>query len=360
MKNISKNGNSKHAESWSLAEILSFADRECIDLWENLRLSYSEIKGLPLLRTEIAKLYDGCTDGNILCLAGAEEGILCAATALLTSGDHTIVVRPCYQSLFELPKHTGADVSAINLSHGESWELDLEKVRAAIRHNTKILWINYPHNPTGTRLCTEQLHALIAIAREHNIILFSDEVYRLLDAGETKPEPPVASIYERGISLGVMSKAYGLAGLRIGWLASQDKELLKKIERVKYYSSICNSAPAEILSLIALRAREQILGRNNTILRDNLAMLDQFFKEYETQFSWVRPKGGCIAFPNYRGAEGIDQFSAELVATKGVLLLPGRVYDWTGNHFRLGFGRKNMPEALIRLKQFVDGRPRRR
>jgi aspartate/methionine/tyrosine aminotransferase len=345
---------SSDAESWSLNDVLSFADKETTDLWNNLRLSYTEVYGLPLLRTEIATLYPGCSSENVLCLAGAEEGIFCAATALLSSGDHAIVVIPCYQSLFEIPKHTGANVSTIPLSEAESWQLDLNKIESAIRPNTKMLWINFPHNPTGARLRTDQLNQIVTLAREHNMILFSDEVYRLLDGNETTPEPPAASLYERALSLGVMSKSYGMAGLRIGWLASQDQELLKKIERVKHYTSICNSAPAEVLALIALRAQDKLLARNNGIVRENLAMLEPFFQEYSSLFAWVKPKGGCVGFPRYRGAEGIDLFSEELVARTGVLLLPGRVYDWPGNYFRLGFGRKNFAEGLSKLKSFVD------
>lgn len=345
---------SSDAESWSLSEVLTFADKETTNLWEGLRLSYTESTGLPLLREEIATLYPGCNAENILCLAGAEEGIFCAATALLSPGDHAIVVTPCYQSLFDIPKHTGAEVSTIALSELESWELDPNRVRSAIRPNTKMLWINFPHNPTGSRLRSEQLNEIVSLARRHGIILFSDEVYRLLDGSDSTPEPPAASIYEHALSLGVMSKSYGMAGLRIGWVASKDVEMLKQIERVKHYTSICNSAPAEILALIALRAQDKILARNNNIVRENLTTLDQFFQDYSSLFAWVKPKGGCVGFPRYCGPEGVDQLAAELVAQKGVLLLPGRVYDWPGDHFRLGFGRKNFAEGLSRLKAFVD------
>jgi aspartate/methionine/tyrosine aminotransferase len=342
------------AETWSQEEILSFADDETTSLWKNLKLSYTEVSGLSILREEIATLYPRCQADNILCFAGAEEGILCASQALLTPADHAIVITPCYQSLEELPRHTGASVTTIELAEQDRWELDLNRVKAAIRSNTKMLFINYPHNPTGMRLERSKLDELVALARHHGIIIFADEVYRLLGAVEGEHEPPIAELYERGISLGVMSKAFGLAGLRVGWIATQSKEMLKKMEQVKHYASICNSAPSEVLSLIALRSRVSLLARNNKIVRDNMAILDEFFKNQQAKFSWVRPTGGCVGFVRYHGSDGVDRFCEELVAAEGVLLLPGRVYNDSQQHFRIGFGRKNMPDALTRLQKFVQ------
>jgi aspartate/methionine/tyrosine aminotransferase len=343
------------AESWSQAELLSMADSESLELWDNLKLSYTEVAGLPVLRQEIAQLYERCNAENILCFAGAEDGIYCAMEALLTPDDHVIVITPCYQSLAELPKHSGACVTSVELSEEQNWELDLARLEASIRDNTKMVVINYPHNPTGARLGTAKLLGLIEIARKYEIIVFSDEVYRLLGDDHSEWEPPVVSVYERGISLGVMSKAFGLPGLRIGWLAVRDQQVLKKIEYVKHYTSICNSAPAEILSLIALRSKDLILSRNNLIVQENIKLLDQFFHRQAEIFSWVRPRGGCIGFARYSGNDGVDSFCQQLVEHEGVLLLPGRVYNWPGDNFRIGFGRKNMPEALARLEYSLDG-----
>ena len=344
------------AESWSMTEILSWSDQESLKLWNELRLGYTEVPGLPVLREEIASLYDHCSARNILCLAGAEEGIFCTAKALLSSEDHAIVIKPCYQSLEALPRYNAGEITALELVEENGWKLDLAKVKAAIRTNTKILFINYPHNPTGARLSNSTLTELIEILRQHQIILFSDEVYRMLGSGGANDcEPAVASMYELGISLGVMSKAFGLAGLRVGWLAAQDVRLLKKIEHVKHYTSICNSAPSEILSLIALRAKDAILQRNNHIVAANLDLIDAFIKRHDTLFSWVKPKGGCVGFVRYLGANCVDRFCAQLLDDKGVLVLPGRVYDWHQSNFRIGFGRKSMVDALSRMEAFVSG-----
>jgi aspartate/methionine/tyrosine aminotransferase len=342
------------AESWAVSEILALADQETTTLWNSLRLSYTEVKGLSLLRQEITSLYPNLNAEQILCFAGAEEGIYCAVMAILKGGDHAITIRPCYQSLEDLPRNSGAEVTAITLREDADWQLDLEEVESAIQPNTRIIFINYPHNPTGAKLNSHKQQALIELARKHDIIIFSDEVYRLLGASTDSWEQPIASLYEKGISLGVMSKAFGLAGLRVGWLACSDKDLLKQFEYVKHYMSICNSAPAEILSLAALRAKDFILKRNNEIVHTNINLLDDFMDRHKDTFTWVRPEGGCVGFVRYHGAEKVEEFCEKLVAATGVLLLPGNVYDWTDPHFRIGYGRKNMQDALARLEKYVS------
>lgn len=145
-----------------------------------------------------------------------------------------------------------------------------------------------------------------------------------------------------------------MAGLRIGWIACQNEELLKKIEQMKHYTTICNSAPSEIISLIALKNKDRILARNNQIVADNLQLLDQFMEQYENLFQWIRPQGGCTGFVKYKGQDTVEDFTARLVKEKGVLLMPASIYDHPSKHFRIGFGRKNMPEALNKFKEFLQ------
>ena len=151
-----------------------------------------------------------------------------------------------------------------------------------------------------------------------------------------------------------MSKAFGLAGLRVGWLASRDTALLERCAAYKDYTTICNAAPSEVLSLIALRARERVLARSRELLARNLAVLDDFFARRADTFRWVRPASGSVAFPKLLKPMPVASFCQRLVETEGVLLLPGDVYDFPGNHFRLGLGRTNMPDALARLERFCD------
>ncbi len=341
------------AESISMSDLVAMADAESKKLWETLHLGYTEVPGLPVLRETITSQYSSISAEDVLTFAGAEDGIFCTMHGLLSPKDHVIAIVPAYQSLVDLPKSMGADTTAIALKPELQWKLDLDEVAKAFRPNTKLLVINFPHNPTGANLDAASLDKLIELCRKAGAYLFSDEVYRFMEIDENDRLPSVADIYERGISLSVMSKAYGLAGLRLGWICTKDQVLLKKIQRVKHYTSICNSAPSEILSLMALRAKDKILARNRDIIRSNLELLDPFFERFAHVFRWVRPKGGCIGFPELLLKEDIDSFCKSLVEKKGVLLMPASIYNTPGNFFRIGFGRKNMPLCLEKLTEFL-------
>lgn len=343
------------AESFGMQEILEIASPAERGLWDNLRLSYTEVKGLPVLREQIVEsLYPTLHPDDISCFSGAEEGIFCALHTLCELGDHIIVLTPCYQSLLEIPKLKGADVKELSLRKENDWRIDVEEIKGAIKPNTKGIVINFPHNPTGQVITSQELNALVALCEAHDLWLFSDEVYRLLGNPQEGWAPPAATLYPKALSLGVMSKAFGMAGLRVGWIACQDQGLLKKIECMRHYTSICNSAPSEIISLIALKNKDRILTRNNHIVADNLKLVDKFMEDYKNLFEWVRPQGGCIGFVKYNAQESIESFSERLVKEKGVLLMPAPIYDYPHNYFRIGFGRKNMPIVLDKFKEFLE------
>jgi aspartate/methionine/tyrosine aminotransferase len=190
----------------------------------------------------------------------------------------------------------------------------------------------------------------------HGIALFSDEVYRGLEHDDADRLPPACSLSESAISLGVMSKAYGLAGLRIGWVATRNTAILSRMAALKDYTTICSSAPSEFLAELALRNGEAIAARNRGIIAAHLALLDGFFARHADRFSWQRPKAGPIAFPRLL-VGNVETFCSALLESSGVLLLPGTVYGDMGNHFRIGFGRRNMPEALARLEEYLVKQP---
>ncbi|MCE2716220.1 MAG: aminotransferase class I/II-fold pyridoxal phosphate-dependent enzyme [Pseudomonadota bacterium] len=343
------------AESITMQEMIDMGSSSSKDAWNKLSLGYTEVSGLPLLREQITQsFYPKLSANNILCFSGAEEGIFCALYTLCDPDDHVIVLTPCYQSLAEIPALKGALISHISLREENYWRIDLQEIQNAIKPNTKCIVINFPHNPTGQVITKNELQDLVDVCRAHNLWLFSDEVYRLLGNPSEGWAPSAVELYEKALSLNVMSKAFGLAGLRVGWIACQNNDLLKKIEQMKHYTSICNSAPSEILSLIALENKDKILARNNQIVDKNLQLLDSFMDQYRELFSWVRPQGGCVGFVRYKKEESIDNFSKRLVDDKGVLLMPASIYSHSSNHFRIGFGRKNMPESLEKLKEFLQ------
>lgn len=341
-------------EPLPLAELVALADEETRRLWETLRLGYTESAGHPLLRAEIAGLYDTAASEDVLTFTGAEEGIFLAMHALLSDGDHIIVAWPAYQSLYEVARSVGAAVSLVPLDD-RGWEIDPDRLLAELRTNTRAIVVNFPHSPTGALLSRDAFEYLTRATEARGITLFSDEVYRYLEFDDAMRLPAAVDLGQRTLSLGVMSKAFALAGLRLGWIATHDRALLSRMNRLKDYTTICGSAPSEILALMALRAREHLIGRSRDIIARNLPLLDDFFSRNETRFSWVRPRGGSVGFPrlctNVPGA--VDDFCARLVEGEGVLLLPGSQFEHPGNHFRIGFGRTDMPQALERLGDFV-------
>lgn len=343
------------AQSFNVSELIEMASLEHRAWWDNFTLSYTEPYGHPVLREKIVSaLYPELSAKNILCFAGAEEGIFTALSVICQKDDHVIVLTPCYQSLSEIPKSQGAFVTELPLKEQDQWRINLSAINDVLQANTKCIIINFPHNPTGQIIEESELKGLIDICESRGIWLFSDEVYRLLGQPNQIWTKPAACLYDKALSLGVMSKAYGMPGLRVGWIACRNEEMIHKMKLMKDYLSICNSAPSEILSVIALCNQEKILARNNQIVDANLKTLDQFFIEYNHLFEWVRPQGGCVGFVKYKGSETVDHFCDQLVKETSVLLLPSTVYSYNNNYFRIGFGRKNMPECLEKFKEFLD------
>ena len=340
-------------EGWPMADLVALADPEALALWHGLTLGYTEAPGHPLLRREIASLYDSIAPEEVLVFSGAEEAIFVAANVLLGPHDHAIVVWPAYQSLHEVARATGADVTYHELHASEGWQIDVDRLRAQVRPTTRLIVVNVPHNPTGALPDAATYAAVASIAADAGATLLSDEVYRFLEVDPTDRLPAGADVGSHAVSVGVMSKSFALAGLRIGWLATHDARLLDAAARFKDYTTICASAPAEILSLIALRAREHVLARSRGITTANLDLLDGFFARQERHFGWTRPRGGSIAFPELRAEVPIDRFVEDLLEAEGVLLAPGSIFGHHGNHFRIGFGRTDFRAGLTRLEAFT-------
>ena len=345
-------------ESMRVDELLALAEPDDLAAWRELRLGYTETFGSPALRRAIADTYRVIDDDHVLCFAGAQEGIFCATHALLDPSDHVIVMVPNYQSTEEVPLSICA-VTGVELEPVDgAWRLDLDDIRAAVRPNTKLISMNFPNNPTGAVIDRATFDGIIALAAERGIYVFSDEVYRGLERESDRMLPNAADVYPRALSLGVMSKSYGLPGLRIGWIACQDTGVLGRLERMKHYTSICNAGPSEVLATIALHAADTILERNRSLVRENVGRVTAFMSRHPQLFDWQAPDGGCIAFPRYLGPEGVDEFCRAAVEESGVLLLPNSVYQSRvspvpSDRFRIGFGRRNLPEALAQLDEHL-------
>jgi aspartate/methionine/tyrosine aminotransferase len=343
-------------EGYPMADLLALADDETRAMWDGLRLGYTESTGHPLLRREIASLYETVEPDGVLVFAGAEEAIFCLVNVLVGPGDHVVCTWPGYQSLYEVARAAGAKVALHALREEDGWSLDVERLRRSIHPETRLVIVNAPHNPTGMLPSPDEWAAVVESCDDAGAVLLADEVYRFLEHDPADRLPAGADVASRGVSLGVMSKSFAMAGLRIGWLATRDHALLERCAAMKDYTTICSSAPSEVLALIGLRARDTVLERSRAIVAAGLERMDRFFDEHDDAFAWVRPRAGSVAFPRLLRGEPIDRFAAELVEAEGVLLLPSSAFGFGGDHFRLGLGRTDLPEAVERLEAFLARR----
>lgn len=309
---------------------------------ESLWLGYTESPGSPALRREIAKLYDGITADDVLVHAGAEEAIYSFFNVMLSRGDHVVVHWPCYQSHYEIPKALGCEVS--------KWEggpLDL-------RPNTRAVVVNFPHNPTGDLPTRAEFDALVSQVAAHGALLFCDEVYRGLERPGDRL-PAACDAYENAVSLGVMSKSYGLAGLRVGWIATKHRGVYEAMAAFKDYTTICTSAPSEFLATLALRHGDEILEKNRSLLAANAELLGGFFERQGERIDGHVPDAGPVCFPRLRDGDA-DAFCRALLEKTGILLAPGSKFGAPGGSFRMGLGRRSFGEILPLLEEYIQTR----
>ena len=342
-------------ECLSLPELLQMAAPESLEAWNRLKLGYTESQGHPALRVEVANLYQHISPDQVL-IAAPEEAIFIAMQTLLRPGDHMIAVSPAYQSLHEIGSSIGCEVTPWKLELEDAhWRLDVERLERSITRRTRLVVINFPHNPTGHLPTRRTLDQIIELARANDLVLFSDEMYRLLEPDPRHRLPAVCDLYEKGISLSGLSKSFALPGLRIGWLATQDHELIERWLAYKDYTTICASAPSEILGMIALQSKENILRRNLDIIRENTTFAAEFFERRNKNFLWVPPRAGSVAFPRWLGTGPVEKFAADVLKTRGVMIVPGALFEYSGDHFRVGLGRRNFGEALGELGAYFEG-----
>jgi aspartate/methionine/tyrosine aminotransferase len=317
-----------------------------------LRLGYTEVAGSAELRAAVAGRYETVEPDDVLTLAAAEEGIFIAYHALLRPGDHVIVEAPCYGAAIEVARSTGAEVSLWERRYEDGWAHDMQALEGLLRAETKLIYVNSPHNPTGTAMARATLERLIEIARERSLVLFSDEVYRGLEHDAADRLPAACDLYSGAISLSTVSKAHGLPGLRIGWLASRDPGLIARIRDLKLYTTICSPAPSELLLAVALRHGDRLIERNRELVLANLPIVQAFLERHSDLFEWVPPTAGPIGFPRVAGDFDVQGWCEQIAEHAGVLLLPGAVYEQP-RHVRIGFGRANLSQALERLEGYL-------
>jgi aspartate/methionine/tyrosine aminotransferase len=342
---------SSDCESRSTADLLSLEPGSLERLLDQ-RLGYTEVPGSLELRTAIAGSYERATPDDVLTLAAAEEGIFTAYHALLGPGDHVVVEAPCYGSAITVARSTGATVDMWQRCYEDGWSHDLDQLEGLLRPETRLVYVNSPHNPTGTQMPAATFERLVELLRERSIVLFSDEVYRGLEHDPADRLPAACDVYEHALSLCTVSKSYGLPGLRIGWLTSPDHALLDRIRQLKLYTTICSSAPSEVLVAVALRNSDALISSSRELVLANLPLLEEFLTRRAELFEWVRPTAGPIGFPLMRGVDDVHAWCERTASEAGVLVLPGTVYG-EPEHVRLGYGRASLPQAIERLEEYL-------
>jgi aspartate/methionine/tyrosine aminotransferase len=337
----------------SLSSLLAMGDLDDRRRWRDLSLGYAEPNGAPWLRATIARRYGDLAPDHVLCCAGAQEALACLLRALLTPSDHAVVVVPIYQPSEQAVTSLCA-ATGVPLEYAGGWHLDIARVAAAILPSTRLVLLNTPNSPTGAVLDAATLADLVALCRRHGIWLVNDEVYRAMADDTTAAPPRVADMYERGVSIDAVSKALGLPGLRVGWVACRDRALLARAGAAKSAMSGCVAATNEVLARIALHAETPIVARNRAIASVNRQALRTILARYPEIFGNDTSK--CLAFsgPCYLGTRGAMRFAVGVAREAGVLLVPSGLWQSSlaevpTNRLRIGLGAAGVPAALKAL-----------
>jgi len=342
---------SSDCDGYEMNSVLASANSHERELWQNLKLGYTESNGNPILRASILQYYHTNAIENVVIASPGELNFI-AMNVLLGADDHAITVSPGYQSLSEVIKSVGCNISYWK-PNAEKWEFNTADLEKLIQKNTKLIVINFPHNPTGAYITKTQLAEIVRIAEENDLYIFSDEMYHKLIMNGTEELPPIADLYDKGISLWGTSKTFGLAGLRTGWLVSNDSEFINKVVAFKDYLSICNSAPSEILSLIALNHIDDFLVPNLKKINDNVQLFREFAEKHDIIASFIPPKAGSTAFVELNINTSALTFSNQLVEKTGIMTVPAEMFEYKGKFIRVGFGRKNLATVLNEFEKYL-------
>ncbi|KNY16425.1 MULTISPECIES: aminotransferase class I/II-fold pyridoxal phosphate-dependent enzyme [unclassified Shinella] len=317
----------------------SVADRRLGELkltLDDILLCYGDHRGAPDLRGLIAGTGEGLSADDVLVTAGAAGALFIIATSMLKAGDHIVVVRPNYATNIETPRAIGCKLSLVDLTFEEGYRLDLAKIEAAIRPETKYVSVTYPHNPTGVMISPAKLAALVALVERKGIHLLFDETYREMTFGPMLPV--AASLSDRVISVSSLSKTYGIPGIRIGWLISRDAALMETFLAAREQIGISGSMVDEYIAYVALSQREEWLAFNNARIASAFAIVKDWIAS-EPLVEWVEPSGGCVCFPRIVPSADVDlaAFHERLYSQHHAYVGRGRWFEQDDRHFRIGY-----------------------
>lgn len=342
-------------ESMSISELLTLAGGSLEEFGQQ-RLVYSETQGDPELRAAIAATYLSIEPDQVVVLGTPVEGIYLAARTLLEADDEVIVLAPAYDALVNTFEHVTGPGKVKKWrfkATPDQWELDLEDLRGLISPRTRLLVVNFPHNPTGYLPSPQWLQELAGIVEDHDLWLFSDEIYAGLVHEGTSPIPSTADITRQSVVLSGLSKTHGLPGLRCGWLIIRDAQVRQELMNWKFYTSICAPVPSEYLAIKALSIQDQLRDRSLRQIRHNLNLADAFFARWPGLFHWRKPLAGSTALVGY-DVPSVTAVAELLSEQEGILILPASVIGGDDHHMRIGLGRAAFGEALARFEIWLN------
>ena len=327
-------------QPFSLKELEEFCGEEA-DL-KTVKLGYGSVFGTENLKAAICNLYENANHENITVTLGGIGANQLALRTFINNGDKVVCVVPCYQQIYTLPNTYGAEVVLTDIEYLEKDAID-----------AKLICLVNPNNPTGTNLSELEVSRIIEIARKNGAYLFVDEAYRGLNHDGNPYSKSFFDLYEKTIVTGSMSKAYSLAGLRLGWIVANEK-FINEVNTNCDYNTLSISAIDDAVATLALKNHEKIVKRNVKILNDNKKIVKEFLNKI--RYSWIEPNAGTICCINYNSKLNSSDFCEKIVKDTGVLLVPATVFDCAKEHFfRIGLGMDStlMQTGLNKLVDYI-------
>ena len=332
-------------ESLTMQDLLQFDPKAL----ENITLDYGWITGLPELRKEVLSLYQNQDDNTLAFTHGGLQANELAMNLVLNPKDHIITIHPGYQQFRDYPRFLGCEASEVSLDPTD-WSLPLDQVEKAIQSNTKMIIFANPSNPTGTWLDQSQLEQLIALCQAKNIWILVDEVYRNPLCMEQ--EVAISDLYDKGISTSSLSKVYGAAGLRFGWIKA-NPQLIARVHSMRDHMLISTGPLVERMALVVLKNRKEIIERVQEVVQDNKQTITEWLKQ-TPYYKLVMPQKGTVSFLQLPGGVDSTRFAIDLLNETGIFFVPGSTFEMEG-YVRLGLAKKhqNLKETLTLLDGFT-------
>ena len=342
---------SSDCQTLSVAKLLEISSSHPEELL-SLELGYTPMRGQEATRKAISSLYQNVSSQEVIVLGAPVEGIFLTHQVLLSPKNHAIALSPAYDALLHSTRHSGAQLIEWKLKLKDNqWQLsDLEPL---IQEETKLLVLNFPHNPTGFLPKQEKLEQIIRIAEKYDLWIFSDEMYRGLEYQKEDRLPSMTDLYPKSIVLSGASKTLGLAGLRFGWLIVKDQDLAKEIINLKSYTSMCAPQINEFLGQKAIQSWEKIAQKNIKIIQKNLSLAQIFFEKWSEKFEWIPPQAGSVSVARIN-ATSAHQYCENLAEKAGIVLLPSCFMGMSDQYVRFGLGRNDFETCLKQLDLHLE------